>query len=226
MSPHETSPAPRSAPTAVRLLVVGVLQALAVSPTVVALGLLALSTGPRGATAALAVLSTVLVGPALAAGLFALGDRPVELGLPPAAAFLRGYRLNLLDAAKLWVPALLLLAVLAFMVVDVAGNAPPWVLGIGIGVAGLVLLWLVQATVIAAFFTFPTADTARLGVFFLARLPRVTLLVVALLVLAALVAWLTAPAVLALLGVLWTALLLRVERPVLAEVRQRFVDVD
>jgi hypothetical protein len=63
-------------------------------------------------------------------------------------------------------------------------------------------------------------------VFFLARLPRTTLLVVALIVLAALIVWLTAPAVLALLGVLWTALLLRVERPVLAEVRQRFIDVD
>lgn len=170
------------------------------------------------------MLSTVLVGPALAAALFALGDRPAELGLTPAAAFARGYRLNLLDTAKLWVPALLVLAVLAFMVVDVAGEAPPWVLGTGIGIAGLVLLWLVQVTVITAFFTFRTADVVRLGVYFLGRLPRVTLLVVALLVLAALVVWLTVPAVLALLGVLWTALLLRVERPLLAEVRQRFVD--
>lgn len=211
---RETSPAGR-------LAVVGVLQALAVSPSVVILALLAGDDG--AAPVVLAVLSTVFVGPAVSAGLFALGEKARDDGLGPAAAYWRGYRLNVRDVLMLWVPTLMLLAVLAFTIVDAVGTAPAWAIGLGIGAAALILLWLLQCTVIASFFAFRVRDTARLGLYFLGRLPRMTLLVLTLIVAACLVAWLTAPAVLALLGVLWTALLLRVVKPMLAEVRLRFV---
>jgi hypothetical protein len=213
-------PATREPGTAVQILVVSVLLALAVSPSVILLALLGGSAG--SAPVALAVLSLVFVGPALAAALYALGDKARDDGLGPAAAFLKGYRLNVVDALKLWVPTLGLLTVLAFVVAE-ADDAPPWAIGVGIGAVVIIVLALLQSTVIASFFSFRARDVAKLGAYFLARLPRVTLVVLVLLAAAGGIAYLTAPAVLALLGGLWTALLLRAERPMLAEVRLRFV---
>ncbi|NOW01265.1 glycosyltransferase [Isoptericola chiayiensis] len=213
--PDDTAPA-------VRLLVVGVLLALTVSPSVLLAGFL----GTGAAAAALSVLGLVFVGPAFAAASWALGDKARDDGLGPVAAFGRGYRLNVADVLKLWVPGLLLLAVLTFTIVDAAGRAPAWVVGFAIGAAVLVLLWLVQATVIASFFTFRGRDTAKLGLYFLGRLPRSTLVVLVAIIVAAAVGWLMSPALLALLGVLWVAVVLRADRPVLAEVRQRFVESD
>ncbi len=213
---------PDATPTALRLLVVGILFALAVSPSVLLVGFL----GSGAAAAALAALGLLFVGPAFSAALFALGDKAQDDGLGPAAAFGRGYRLNVVDALTLWVPTVLALAVLAFTVVDAAGTAPAWAVGVAIGIGVLVLLWLVQSTVIASFFAFRARDTARLGLYFLGRLPRSTLVVLVLIVLAAAVGWLMSPALLALLGVLWVAGVLRADRPVLAETRQRFVRGD
>lgn len=213
-------PAARRHGTALQVLVVSLLLAVAVSPTVILLALLAGS--PGSAPVALAALSTVFVGPALAAALYALGDKARDDGLGPVAAFLKGYRLNLVDALKLWVPALGLIAVLLFVLAE-ARDAPPWAIGVGIGATVIIVLALLQSTVIASFFSFRARDVAKLGAYFLARLPRVTLVVLLLLAVAGAVAFLTAPAVLALLGGVWTALLLRAERPVLAEVRLRFV---
>ncbi|WP_418274998.1 glycosyltransferase [Isoptericola jiangsuensis] len=219
--PPAPAPEPgRSTGTVVKMVVVSILLALAVSPTVILLALLAGSGG--AAPVALAVLSTVFVGPALSAALYALGDSARDDGLGPAAAFVKGYRLNVVDVLKLWVPALGLIAVLLFAVAE-ATEAPPWAIGVGIGAVVMILLSLLQSTVIASFFAFRARDVAKLGMYFLARLPRVTLVVVVLITAAGAVAFLTAPAVLALLGGLWTALLLKVEKPLLAEVRLRFV---
>jgi hypothetical protein len=213
-------PAARGRGTAVQVLVVSLLLAGAVSPSVILLALLAGS--PGSAPVALAVLSTVFVGPALAAALYALGDKARDDGLGPVQAFLKGYRLNVVDALKLWVPALGLIAVLLFVLAE-SDDAPAWAIGIGIGAVVIIVLALLQSTVIASFFSFRARDVAKLGAYFLARLLRVTLVVLVLLAVAGGIAFLTAPAVLALLGGLWTALLLRAERPMLAEVRLRFV---
>lgn len=222
-STDDTTPAgaTRETPVALRLLVVGVLLALAVSPTAVLVTLLGFGPVP----AAFGTLSAVFVGPAVSAALFALGEKARDDGLSPAAAFGRGYRLNAADVLKLWLPTLLVLAVLAFTVADaLAQGAPPWAIGLGMGLFLLVVLWLIQATVISSFFAFRGRDTARLALYFLGRLPRVTLVVLVVLVLAAMFAWLTSVALLALLGVLWVAVLLRSEKPLLAEVRLRFVE--
>lgn len=216
------APTPDTTPTTVRLLVVGVLFALAVSPSV----LLAALRGPGAAGTAFVALALVFVGPAFSAAAFALGDRAQDEGLGPVAAFARGYRINAVDALVLWVPSMAVLAGLALLTVSAAGTGPAWATGVAIGVAVLLLLWLVQATVIASFFAFRARDTARLGLYFLGRLPRSTLLVLVAIVLAGAVGWLMSPAVLALFGVLWVAAVLRVDRPVLAETRQRFVADD
>ncbi|NOV96004.1 glycosyltransferase [Isoptericola halotolerans] len=213
--------AARETPVVIRLLVVGVLLALAVSPTAVLVTLLGFGPVP----AAVGTLSAVFVGPAVSAALFALGEKARDDGLSPAAAFGRGYRLNAVDVLKLWLPTLLVLGVLAFMVADaLAQGAPAWVVGLGVGLFLLIVLWLVQATVISSYFAFRGRDVARLAVYFLGRLPKVTLVVLVVVVLATLFAWLTSVALLALLGVLWVAVLLRSDKPLLAEVRLRFVE--
>ncbi|WP_402462506.1 glycosyltransferase [Isoptericola aurantiacus] len=222
-SPHPDDPPRRETSPALRLLVVGVLLALAVSPTAVLVSLLGFGAVP----AALGTLAAVFVGPALSAAFFALGEKARDDGLGPAAAFGRGYRLNALDVLTLWVPTLLVLAVVAFTVLDAAAQgASPWVVGLGLGLSVLILLWLVQATAIASFFAFRGRDTARLALYFLGRLPKVTFQVLLAVVLAGLFALLSSVALLALLGVLWVAVVLRCEKPMLAEVRLRFVDAD
>jgi hypothetical protein len=224
-SPDPTGASPDSGPqpgTGLLFLAVGALLLLATAPTVILLALLAGEGG--GAPAALAVLSTVFVGPALSATLYALGDKARDDGLAPVAAFVKGYRLNVADVLKLWVPALAVLAVLTFTLVNQAGQAPAWAIGVGIGAVVIIVLALVQCTVIASFFVFRAADVAKLGLYFLGRLPRVSLLVLVLLAVAAAVAFFMAPVVLAILGVLWAAALLQIERPMLAEVRLRFID--
>ena len=210
----------RATSTLYRLLVVGLLLAISVTPTVVLLFLIA----PDPSNVPLAVGSAVFVGPALSAAFFALGAKARDDGLTPAPAFVKGYRMNLGDVLKIWVPGLLALAVLSWTTVNIAvAGVPVWWAGILIGLAVILLLWMVQATVIASFFSFRGRDTARLALYFLGRLPRVTLAVVSAVVLAGAVVFLTTPAVLAVFGVLLVALLLHWEKPLLAEVRLRFV---
>ncbi|PRZ09539.1 hypothetical protein BCE75_102253 [Isoptericola sp. CG 20/1183] len=218
---HDHGTAGRATSTVYRLLVVGLLLAISVSPTVVLLFLIE----PDPSNVPLAVASTVFVGPALSASLFALGAKARDDGLTPAPAFAKGYRMNLGDVLKIWVPGLLLLAVLSWTTVNIAvAGVPVWWAGILLGIGAIVLLWMIQATVIASFFAFRGRDTARLALYFLGRLPRVTLAVMSAVVLAGAIVFLTAPAVLAAFGVLLVALLLRWEKPLLSEVRLRFVE--
>jgi hypothetical protein len=203
-----------------RYLVVGAFLALTTSPTVVLL----LVVAPDPSNVPLAVGSVLFVGPAFSAALFALAEKARDDGLAPAAAFWRGYRMNAGDVLKLWVPALLALAVLAFTATNIAAaGVPAWYAGILVGIAAVVVVWLVQATVIVSFFAFRTRDAARLGLYLLGRLPAVTLAVISALVIAGAVVYLASAVVFALLGVLWVGMLLRWERPLLAEVRLRFV---
>ena len=217
----QAGPAGRATSTVYRLLVVGILLAISVAPTVVLSFLIA----PHPSNVPLVVGSALFVGPGLSAALFALGERARDDGLAPAAAFLKGYRMNVGDVLKLWVPGVAVLAALTWTTVNIAvAGVPAWWAGILLGLAAVVVLWLVQSTVITSFFAFRGRDTARLALYFLGRLPRVTLAVLSVLVLAGAVVFLTTPAVLAVFGVLLVALLLRWEKPLLSEVRLRFVE--
>ncbi|WP_407319180.1 glycosyltransferase [Isoptericola halotolerans] len=217
----QAGPAGRATSTVYRLLVVGILLAISVAPTVVLSFLIA----PHPSNVPLVVASALFVGPGLSAALFALGERARDDGLAPAGAFLKGYRMNVGDVLKLWVPGVAVLAALTWTTVNIAvAGVPAWWAGILLGLAAVVVLWLVQATVITSFFAFRGRDTARLALYFLGRLPRVTLAVLSVLVLAGAVVFLTTPAVLAVFGALLVALLLRWEKPLLSEVRLRFVE--
>ncbi|MDG4857889.1 hypothetical protein P8605_06930, partial [Streptomyces sp. T-3] len=109
------------------------------------------------------------LGPALAAGLYALHHRSSDITeLRPARAYLRGLRLNSASVLRLWVPLLAWLTVIAYTLTHfTATGLPRWwaVLLAVIGVGAL--LWGAHALVLTALFTFRTRDTARLAAYFL-----------------------------------------------------------
>ncbi|HWS35805.1 MAG TPA: hypothetical protein VN408_24065, partial [Actinoplanes sp.] len=113
----------------------------------------------------LAVLCALPAGPAVAAALYALHHRRLDLTeLRPAALFRRGYRLNWRQALQIWG---VWLTVVAFNLVSlsVAG---------AVVLAG-VTLWMLNGLVIAALFRFRTRDVARLAAYLLFRSPAVAL---------------------------------------------------
>lgn len=200
-------------------LVLSLLFALAAAP-----GLAVLLLLDRSSTnAPLAVLCLLPVGPALSGVLFAARDRHRAEGPTPARSFARGYRLNAVDVLRLWVPALVALALIAVCVVNTdAAGVPDGYAGVLLVIALLTVLWALNALVIASLFAFRTRDVARLGAYYLARLPLVTLGMVSLLVLAGGVVYVTFDAVLVMLGGIWAALLLRNAGPMIRDVQARF----
>jgi uncharacterized membrane protein len=201
-------------------LIVTLLQALTASPGLVALMLLDRSS----ANAPLAMLCILPIGPALSAALFALRDRDRAEDLSPARSYWRGYRNNVVDVLRLWVPAMLVLAIIALGLVNLDAAGMPAGYGAVLAVIGvLVVLWSLHALVIASLFSFRARDTARLAAHYLGRLPLVTLGVASLLVLAGAVVVLTFDVVLALLGGLWAGLLLNNARRLVQDVQDQFV---
>jgi len=201
-------------------LVVGVLAALGCVPTLVLLALLDRSTG----NALLVPLCLVPAAPFLAAGIFALHARAAADEPAPGRAFVRGLRLGWLDVLRLWVPATAALGVVATSVVhrEAAGISLGY--AVVLGVVGLVLLlWALEALLLASLFSFRARDVARLSVYYLGRRPRVTVGLLALVVVAGGVVWLAGEVVLAVVAVAWLAFLLRTGQPVLDDVRRRFV---
>ncbi|GAB3217066.1 DUF624 domain-containing protein [Kineococcus gypseus] len=201
-------------------VVVEVLLALATAPGLAGALLLA----PDASNLPLYALCAVPAGPALAASVFAWRAFLVDHDAAPAREFLRGYRLDALDALRTWVPALAVLTVLAVNMAhrDVVGAAAVFTpLYAVLGAA--VLLWAVRVLVLTAVFTFRWRDAARLGVLTLLTRPRSTLALLSLLVLAIGTAWVTFDAVVVLLASVLTFLLAHSEGTVLREVRERFV---
>ncbi|MFE5293119.1 glycosyltransferase [Isoptericola sp. NPDC056618] len=201
-------------------VVVGALVALGCVPTLVLLALLDRSTG----NALLVPLCLVPAAPFLAAGLFALHARAGADEPVPGRTFVRGLRLSWLDALRLWVPATAVLGVVLTSVVhrETAGISVPY--AVVLGLVGLgVLLWAVQALVLASLFSFRARDVARLSVYYLGRRPLVAVGLLALVVVAGGVVWVVGEPVLALVAAAWLAFLLRVAQPVLDDVRARFV---
>lgn len=201
-------------------LVVGILLGVTALPSLVLLVLLDRSTG----NALLAPLCLVPAGPALSAALYALRDRSRAEGLTPWPSFWKGYRLNALDVLRLWAPTMLVLGVIVYSILNIgdAGVPPAFaavLLVIGVGV----LVWSLQALTIASLFSFRARDVARLGAYYMVRMPLVTLGVLSLLVVAAAVVWLMSEVVLVLVAVIWIWFLLNNAGPMLRDVEQRFV---
>lgn len=202
------------------LLVVMLLTALAIAPGYLPFMLLDqdLSNVP------LAAACLVPVGPAYCAAVFALNRRATDDDLHPARAFLRGYRLNVLDALRVWVPVLLVLVVLAVnaLYVDLAAVPAGFEL-VMLVLGAIVLAWTVHALTIVALFSFRARDVARLAAYYLVAKPLATLGTLSYLVLAAGVVYLASDWVLILLSSIFTGALLHNERPVLRDLADRFV---
>lgn len=174
----------------------------------------------------LAAICAIPLGPACSAALYAWHHRRSDLtDLQPAAVFWRGYRLNLREILKLWIPWLAWMTIMGVNVVYFEATAlPGWWLALLIAVAAAATLWMANALVIASLFTFRTRDVARLALHFLLRAYGVTLGNAGLLVLAAAVTVLWTEAALALLAAGLLAGLLRTCRPMIATIRDTFTD--
>jgi hypothetical protein len=133
--------------------------------------------------------------------------------------------LNWADVAKLWVPALVVVAIIGYVIVNAAV--------VGLGTAYLVVLWilgvvtavwLLHATLIASFFSFRTRDVARLAGYYLLRKPGASLGAVAMLIVAGGVVWFSNDLILAVLGGLWVWFWYRSALPIAEDVAARFTD--
>lgn len=204
-------------------LVVGVLFVLVTAPGTIPM----LFLEQHISNAPLYALFLLPVGPALSALLFAMARREDAEDVTPAAYFFRGYRMNAVDVLLLWVPASVVLTILAinlgFREATGMGSWYPAVVAV---LMVAVLTWLLTAVVIASLFSFRARDTARLAVGMSARRPLVVLGVVGVIAIAGLVVVLAFDAVLVLLAPLMAVLLLSVTRPLQDDIRNQFVARD
>ncbi|GAA4971106.1 putative membrane protein YesL [Nonomuraea thailandensis] len=202
------------------LLVVELLVLLTAVPGLVALVLLDRSAGNVPLMAA----CLLPAGPALSAALYALRHRGRELTeLRPAPAFWRGYRLNFGAAMKIWVPWLVVLALVGTNLGNFsAAGVPGWWAALLVVLAAGATLWVANALVITSLFAFRAVDVAKLAAYSLGRFPGATLANTCLLIVAGGVTVLATEAAPALLASVLTATLLWNSRAMITEVQQRF----
>ena len=170
----------------------------------------------------LIALAFVPFGPSVAAALFAWRVFARDRDLSPARHFWRGYRLDALDVLRWWVPTLAVLAIIGFNLAHLGAAGLPSVLGAALGaVALLIVVWSGHALVLSALFSFRTRDVARLGAYFVAAKPLVSLGLVSVLVLATAAAFVT-DWLLVLLAAPLTYLYARTAAPVVAAAEAQF----
>jgi hypothetical protein len=188
-------------------------------------GLIPLVALDRDASnAPLAVACALPLGPAFSAALYALRRHRGDLAdLKPAAAFWRGYKLNVGGVLRIWVPWLAVMAVIAENLSHLgAAHVPGWWAALLVVLAAGSALWVVNALVITSLFAFRPVDVARLAAYFLGRTRGVTLGNLCLLIVAAGLVDLASEAVLALVAVLFAAAALRTAGPMIAQVTEEF----
>lgn len=201
-------------------LVVGVLLVLTTLPGTLPLMLLDRSTS----NIPLVALCLVPAGPALSAGLFAMRDRTRAESLTPMASFLRGYRLNVVEVLKLWVPGLAVLTIIGITLANLEYAGVPAGYGVVLVVlAVLFSVWALNGLVITSFFALRTRDVARLAVYYMARTPLVALGVLAMLVVAAGIVYFTFDVVLLLVSPILVWLLLRTCDAMVSHVEANFI---
>jgi hypothetical protein len=201
------------------LLVIEVLVVLTTAPALAAIVFLA---GGEG-NAPLIGLCFVPVAPALSAAVFAWRVFLTDRDLAPAEHFRRGYRLNLLDVLRWWVPTLVVLTVVGFTLANLDAAGVPAGYGLVLSLIALgILLWSAQALVLSSALSLRTRDLVRLAGYYLGARPAVALGVVSLLVAAVGIVVLTSDWVLVLLASPFTLILLRTAEPVLRDATERF----
>ncbi|MDQ0374942.1 DUF624 domain-containing protein [Cellulomonas humilata] len=215
-----TGPLPRWSAVVYWFLVVEGMLLLTSAPGLVLLGLLDRDVS----NVPLVALAFVPFGPAVAAALFAWRVFARDRDLSPARHFWRGYRLDVLDVLRWWVPTLGILGIVAVNLTHLGATGLPPALGIALGaVAVLVVLWAGHALVLSALFSFRTRDVARLGAYFVAGKPLVTLGFVSVLVLTGALAY-ASDWLLVLLAAPLTYLYARTAAPVVKATEHQFTD--
>ncbi|HLS24417.1 MAG TPA: glycosyltransferase [Beutenbergiaceae bacterium] len=200
--------------------VVGLWLALTALPGAVPLLLLDRSAG----NIPLAALCLVPFGPAISAALFALRDRSRAEALTPARSFLRGYRLNVLDVLKLWVPALAFTSIIAISLANIEHAGVPGAYGaVLLGLVAMCAVWVGLGLVITSLFSLRLRDVARLAVYYIARTPLVALGVLAMYLVVAGIVYLTFDVVVLLAGPVLVWMLLRTSEPMVRHVQENFV---
>ncbi|PWD51305.1 glycosyltransferase [Serinibacter arcticus] len=177
--------------------------------------------------APLFALALVPLAPALSAALYAQREWERDDDQRPARPFWRGYRRNLGDVLRWWVPALALGTVLAINLAG-AGLVAGAAFYVPVSLLLLVVLALLcaQMLVITATLSFRTVDAARIALHGLVRYWRFDVAVLCLLlVVGALVVLAWDPAPILASGVL-LAMLRPFARPVVADVTERFTTRD
>ncbi|NUP51121.1 MAG: hypothetical protein HOW97_27990 [Catenulispora sp.] len=201
-------------------LVVDLLLLLACLPALIPL----VALDRDASNAPLAVACALPVGPALSAALYALRRRGRDLTeLHPAAAFRRGYRMNLGGVLRVWVPWLAGMALIAENLSHARAAAIPagWRAAL-VAVAVVATLWMINALMITSLFAFRTVDVARLAAYFLGRTRRVTVGNLGVLIAAGVLVEVSSEAVLGLFAVLFAAVLLHVCTPMTDQVERDF----
>lgn len=175
--------------------------------------------------AVLYAVAATFLGPAVAAALHCVRKVMREKDLDPARDFMRGYRLNLLDTLKFWVPTVAVLTILALNLqsLDTQDSAIGGVLRILVVLLALVgTLWLMNLMVISTAFHFRARDLARLSVYYLGKMPRITLGNLATLFIAAALLLVTSDWVLFLCGSLLVCLFALNTADLVTQVHARF----
>lgn len=185
---------------------------------------LALFLRPTPSLTWLVLLASLSLGPALSAGLYAARGRYLDPQESVFILFWRGYRRNALDAARITVPA----TVICGAVVYATGfgrelGLPSIVNGVLLGFALLVVLVSLHALALVTFFRLPWTNALTLGVFYLVRAWRTTLVTLALVVAAVALTIVVSDLLLALLGGLWVWGWYRASASMLRDSSHRFL---
>lgn len=201
-------------------LVIGALFVLTTAPGTVPMFFLEqhISNAP------LYALFLLPVAPAFSALLYAIARRDQADGMVPARCFFRGYKLNALDALKLWIPASVVLVILAINLGNLQFTGMgSWYPVVSVTLAVAVVVWLLVAVMITSLYNFRTWDTARLAFSFLFTRPIVTIGVLGVVAICVLIVVFTFDAVLALLAWAVAGLLLNVTKSLRHDIETKFL---
>jgi uncharacterized membrane protein YesL len=216
-----TGPLARAAALIHTLLTVELLFLLCAAPGLAVLVLV----GRDASNLPLVAACALPLGPAFSAVLGAVHRRGTDLAdLRPARAFWRSYRQSLPGVLGVCLPPLAWCTVLAMNIahLDAAGLPGWWLVPLTL-VLVTAAVWGVNALVIHALFAFRLRDIARLAGHYLTRTPSVSLGIACLLAVAASLTARWSEAVLMLLVPVFALALLRISRPMIADLRKEFV---
>ncbi|MGV8882568.1 MAG: DUF624 domain-containing protein [Rhodoglobus sp.] len=196
---------------------------IACLPTV----LLSVFLQPAPSLAWLIAVGMVPIGPALCAAVYAARSRITDPDLTVARSFWRGYRINWVDALKLWVPTILVVSVIGFVVTE-GGNAglPALYRGALLGFAALLIVGTLHALALAATFRFSFAELLQLAAYSLAKRWGVSLGLLGLVCAAVVVAGYVSDLALAALSGLWVWVYSRLLVRPLDDIRERFTPTE